>query len=72
MDIEDVINPPVRSAHKEKMRRRKSEDDAEVIGLHIGDIDEKLKSQLFMALGKNDKNILHLKSAVKIFDIIFS
>ena len=83
VDIEDVINPPVRTElaypmaepaeppddqacraekeeqhriaiqnNNEEMRRRKAEHNAKFNGLHIGDIDKTLKSQLYLALGR--------------------
>ena len=89
MDIEDVINPPVRpelaypiaeptdpsddqsrcaekderhrlaiQAYNEEMRSRKAEDNAKFNGLQIGDIDKKLKSQLYLALGREGQKCL--------------
>ena len=83
VDIEDVINPPIRNEliyptteppdpsedqarraekedqhrvavqnYNEEFRRRRAEDNAKFNGLQIGDIDKKLKSQLYLALGK--------------------
>ena len=83
VDIEDVINPPVRTElaypmaelaepsdnqarrvekeekhqiaiqnYNKEMRRRKAEDNAKFNGLRIGDIDKKLKSQLYLAFGR--------------------
>ena len=104
VDIDDVINPPVRSelAHSmaepaepsddqarraekeeqhriaiqnynEEMRRRKAEDNAKFNGLQIGDIDKKLKSQLYLALGREgQKCFLHKNPGKRILDINFA
>ena len=37
--------------YNHEMRRRKAEGNAKFKGLQIGDIDKKLKSQLYLALG---------------------
>ena len=95
MDIEDVINPPVRTelvypmaepadpsddqarrAEKEEhhrilnynkeIRKRRAEDNAKFNGLQIGDIDKKLKSQLYLAIGKEgQKCFSHKKNLGK-------
>ena len=102
VDIEDVINPPIRNelayptaeppdpsddqarrAEKEEHHRiavqncneelRRTEDNAKFNGLQIGDIDKKLKSQLYLALGKEgQKNASHIKILGKEFWIEIS
>ena len=49
-------------AYKEEARRRKAENNAKFSGSQIGDIDKKLKSQLYLALGKKEQNISHTKT----------
>ena len=57
----------------EKMRRRRAEDNAKFNGLQIGDIDKKLKSQLYLALGKEGQKCLsHKNSGKRILDINFA
>ena len=104
VDIEDVINPPVRTelvypmaepadpsdyqprrAEKEehhriailndneKMRRRRAEDNAKFNGLQIGDIEKKLKSQLYLALGKEGQKCFpHKNPGKRTLDINFA
>ena len=104
VDIEDVINPPVRTKlaypmgepaepsddqacraeneeqhriaiqnYNEEMRRRKAEDNAKFNGLQIGDIDKKLKSQLYLALGREgQKCFSHKNPGKRILDINFA
>ena len=104
VDIEDVINPPVRTElvypmaeladpsddqasraekeehhritilnYNEEMRRRGAEDNAKFNGLQIGDIDKKLKSQLFLALGKEgQKCFSHKNPGKRILDVKFA
>ena len=104
MDIEDVINPPVRTEiaypmaepaepsddqarrsekeeqhriaiqnYNEEMRRRKAEDNAKFNGLQIGDIDKKLKSQLYLALGREgQKCFSHKNPGKRILDFNFA
>ena len=104
MDIDDVINPPVRTElaypmaetselsddqacraekeeqhriaiqnYNEEMRRRKAEDNAKFNGLQIRDIDRKLKSQLYLALGsKGQKCFSHKNPGKRILDINFA
>ena len=104
MDIEDVINPPVRTElayhmtepadpsddqarraekeehhriailnYNEEMRRRRAEVKAKFNGLQIGDIDKKLKSQLYLALGKEGQKCFSIKNPGKrILDINFA
>ena len=104
VDIEDVINPPVRTElaypmaepaepsddqarraekeeqhqiaiqdYNEEMRRRKAEETAKINGLQFGDIDKKLKSQLYLALGREGpKNFSHKKPGKIILDINFA
>ena len=92
VDIEDVINSPVRTElvypmaqpadpsddqarraekeehhriailnYNEEMRRRRVEDNAKFNGLQIGDIDKKLKSQLYLSLGKEGQKCFSQK-----------
>ena len=100
VDIEDVINPPVRTElvypmaeppspsddqargaekeehhriaiqnYSEELRRRRAEDN----GLQIGDIDKKLKSQLYLALEKEgQKCFSHKNPGKRILDINFA
>ena len=104
VDVEDVINPPVRTElvypmaepadpsddqarraekeehhriailnYNEEMRRRRAEDNAKFNGLRIGDIDKKLKSQLYLALGKEgQKCFSHKNLGKRILDINFA
>ena len=93
MDIEDVINPPVRTElaypmaepadpsddqarraekdehhriviqdNNEEMRRRKAEDYEKFNGRQIGDIDKKLKSQLYLAPGREGQKCFSHKN----------
>ena len=55
--------------YNEEMRRRKAEDSAKFHGLQIGDIDKKLKSQFYLALGKC---FSHKNPGKRILDIKFS
>ena len=43
---------PALQSYNEEVRRRKAEDNAKFNGLRIGYIDKKLKSQLYLALGR--------------------
>ena len=104
VDIEDVINPPIRNElayptaeppdpsddqarraekeehhriavqnYNEEVRRRRAEDNAKFNGLQIGDIDKKLKSQLYLALGKEgQKCFSHKNPGKRILDINFA
>ena len=55
------------------MRRRRAEDNAKFNGLQIGDIDKKLKSQLYLALGKEgQKCFSHKNPGKRILDINFA
>ena len=104
VDIEDVINPAVRTElvypmaepadpsedqarraekeehhriailnYNEEMRRRRAEDNAKFNGLQIEDIDKKLKSQLYLALGKEgQKCFSHKNPGKRILDINFA
>ena len=55
-------------------RRRKAEDNAKFNGLQIeDDIDKKLKSQLYLALGREEqKNFSHKNPGKRILDINFA
>ena len=104
MDIEHLINPPIRTeltypiaktiepsndqsrraeidkrhrlsiqAYNEEMRRRKAEDNAKFNGLQIVDIDKKLKTQLYLALGREgQKCFSHKNPGKRILDINFA
>ena len=104
VDIEDVINPPVRTElvypmaeppdpsddqarraekeehhriaiqnYTEELRRRRAEDNTKFNGLQIGDIDKKLKSPLYLALGKEgQKCFSHKNPGKRILDISFA
>ena len=96
VDIEDVINPPIRDEliypmaepldpsedqtrraekeerhrvavqnYNEELKRRRAEDNAKFNGLQIGDIDKKLKSQLYLALGKEGQKCFSHKNPGK-------
>ena len=54
------------------MRRRKPEDNAKFNGFQIGDIDRKLKSKMYLALAKKDKNAVHKKTGKLKLDINFA
>ena len=59
--------------YNEEMRRRKAEDNAKFNGLQIGDIDKKLKSQLYLALGREgQKCFSHKNPGKRILDINFA
>ena len=59
--------------YNEEMRRRKAEDNAKFNGLQIGDIDKKLKSQLYLALGRErQKCFSHKNAGKRILDINFA
>ena len=59
--------------YNEELRRRRAEDNAKFNGLQIGDIDKKLKSQLYLALGKEgQKCFSHKNPGKKILDINFA
>ena len=51
--------------YNEEMRRRKAEDNAKLNGLQIGDIDKKLKSQLYLALGREGQKCFSHKNPGK-------
>ena len=59
-------------AYNEEVRRRKAEDNAKFIGLQIGDIDKNLKSQLYLALGREGQNCFSHKNPGKEYWIINS
>ena len=60
-------------ASNEEMRRRKAEDNSKFNGFQIGDIDKKLKSQLYLALGREgQKCFSHKNPGKKILDINFA
>ena len=59
--------------YNEELRRRRAEDNAKFNGLQIGDIDKKLKSQLYLALGKEgQKCFSHKNPGKRILDINFA
>ena len=59
--------------YNEETRRRKAENNAEFNGLQIGDIDKKLKSQLYLARGREgQKCFSHKNPGKKILDINFA
>ena len=59
--------------YNEEMRRRKAEDNAKFNGLQIGDIDKKLKSQLYLALGREgQKCFSHKNPGKRILDFNFA
>ena len=59
--------------YNEEMRRRKAEDNAKFNGLQIGDIDKKLKSQFYLALGREgQKWFSHKNHGRSLLDINFA
>ena len=59
--------------YNEEMRRRKAEDNTKFNGLQIGDNDKKLKSPLYLALGREgQKCFSHKNPGKKILDINFA
>ena len=59
--------------YNEEMRRRKAEDNAKFNVLQIGDIDKKLKSQLYLALGREgQKCFSHKNPGNRILDTNFA
>ena len=52
------------------MRRRKAEDNAKFNGLQIGDIDNKFKSQLYLALGREGQKCFSHKNPGKKYWIL--
>ena len=59
--------------YNEEMRRRKAEDNAKFNGLQVGDIHKKLKSQLYLALGREgQKCSSHKNPPKRILDINFA
>ena len=104
VDIEDVINPSVRTElvypmaeppdpsgdqdrrsekeehhriaiqnYNEELRRRRAEDNAKFNGFQIEDNDKKLKSQLYLALGKEgEKSFSHKNPGKRISEINFA
>ena len=59
--------------YNEELRRRRAEDNAKFNGLQIGDIDKKLKSQLYLALGKEgQKCFSHENPGKRILGINFA
>ena len=68
----DVRHRLALQAYNAKVRRRKAEDNAKFNGLQIGDIDKKLRSQLYLALGREgQKCFSHKNPGKKILDIDF-
>ena len=52
--------------YNKEIRKRRAEDNANFNGLQIGDIDKKLKSQLYLAIGKEgQKCFSHKKNLGK-------
>ena len=59
--------------YSEELRRRKTEDNAKFNGLEMGDVDKKLKSQLYLAIGKEgQKCFSHKNPGKRISDINFA
>ena len=59
--------------YNEEMRKRKAQDNAKFNGLQIGEIDKKLNSQLYLALGREgQKCFSHKKPGKRILDINFA
>ena len=56
--------------YNDEMRRRKAEDNAKFNGLQIGDIDTKLKSQLYLALGREGQKLFSHKILEKEYWIL--
>ena len=55
------------------MRRRKAEESAKFNGLQIGDIDKKIKSQVYLVLGREgQKRFSHKKSGTRKLDFNFA
>ena len=52
-------------AYNKELRNRRAEDNAKYNGLHIGDIDKKLKSQLYLPLGKEGQKCFAHKNPGK-------
>ena len=64
---------PALQSYNEEVRRRKAEDNAKFNGLRIGYIDKKLKSQLYLALGREgQKCFSHKNPGKRILDINFA
>ena len=52
-------------AYNEEVRRSKAGDNAKYNGIQIGDIDKNLKSQLYLALGKEEQKCFSHKNPGK-------
>ena len=60
-------------SYNEEVRMSQAEDNAKFNGLQIGDIDNKLKSQLCLALGREaQKCFSHKNPETRILDINFA
>ena len=62
-------NKQALEAYNKEVRRRKAEDNAKFNVLQIGDIDKKIKSQLYLALDKERQKNLQTKTLVKEYSI---